>query len=44
LYRIVESWQGTLLDLERHFVMVSDARLAARNAKRNRVSATGKNS
>lgn len=28
LYRIVESWQGTLLDMERHFVMVSDARLA----------------
>jgi hypothetical protein len=27
LYRIAESWRGTLLDMERHYVMVSDAKL-----------------
>lgn len=28
LYRIAESWRDTLLDMERHYLMVSDAKLA----------------
>ena len=28
LYRIAEGWRRTLFDMERHYVMVSDAKLA----------------